>query len=124
LLGALVLVAAPGTAAAQPPPSPNEAYWEDSNELRYVGGISKNNQAVITNYGRLSFLIDDVSRIVPGTGCVNVSGDNTKAICTKPEDTVSWFSVSLGMGTDQLQFDASFNTYVYIKGGTGARTRM
>ncbi len=122
VLGALVSVAAPGAAVAQPPPSPNEAYWEDGNLLRYVGGISKDNQAVITNYGRLSFLIDDVSRIVPGTGCVNVSADNTKAICTMPEDTISWFSVSLGMGADQLQFDASFDTYVYIKGGTGNDT--
>ncbi|GAA4712478.1 calcium-binding protein [Phytohabitans rumicis] len=122
-LGTLVGLVVPAAAGAQPEPTPNQAYWEDDSHLRYYGGIGKNNDVVITNYGSPSaYLIDDVSRIVPGYGCVNVSGDNTKAICTKPESGIAWFGVQLGGGTDQLDYNASFDTYAYIYGGTGNDT--
>jgi Ca2+-binding RTX toxin-like protein len=118
-LGVLVAAVVPAAAGAQPPPSPNQAYWVDGDNLRYQGGISKTNQAVITNYGTLSYLIDDVTAIVPGAGCVNVRADNTKAICTKPEPGIATFAVNLGMGHDTLEYNASFDTYVFISGGTG-----
>ena len=121
-LGLLTAAVVPAAAGAAPPPSPNQAYWEDDSHLRYQGGIGKTNQAVINYWGHYSYLIDDVSAIVPGYGCVNVSGDNTKAICSKPEVGISWFAVNLSNGDDTLQFDAPFDTYVSISGGTGNDT--
>ncbi|GIF52184.1 hemolysin type calcium-binding protein [Asanoa ferruginea] len=125
-LGLLITAVVPAAAAAAPPPSPNKAYWADDNHLRYEGGIGKTNNLTITNYGRLpgvtKWLFDDVSQIVPGVGCVNVTGDNTKAICTEQDNTISWFAVYLGMGNDTLVFDAFFDTYTRIYGGTGGDT--
>lgn len=127
LVGLLAVGLAPAPAAAAPPPSPNQAYWSDDSHLHYVGGISKANNVVISDHptrlnGLRRFLIDDVGTIVPGLGCVNVAGDNTKVVCTEQEDSISWFTVSLGMLDDTLLYTANFDTYVDVSGGTGDDT--
>ncbi|GAA1900141.1 calcium-binding protein [Asanoa iriomotensis] len=126
VLGLHVVGVVPAGAAAMPPPTPNRAYWVDDSTLRYEGGIGKTNDVTFTDYNRVPgltrWMIDDVSAIVPGLGCVNVTGDNTRVICTEQEDSISWLTVSLGMGDDTLVFDAFFDTYTRIYGGTGDDT--
>lgn len=122
LSGLLLMIVAPVVAGAAPPPSPNQAYWSDDSHLVYSGGIGKTNQVVVSNYSSTAFVIDDVSQIVAGFGCQNFPGDNTKVMCAYQGDSISWFTINLGMGDDTLSFGANFNTYVYIHGGSGNDT--
>jgi len=122
LLGLVLTAVVPATAAAAPLPSPAQAYWESDDELVYSGGWGKTNQVTITNYGSASFLIDDVTRIVPGAGCVSVVGDDTRAICTDTDPSLGWLAVYLNDGNDTLDYQASFNSYANLHGGSGDDT--
>jgi len=143
-----------GTAGAATAPA-TAALGNGGNEVLYTAAAGQANKAVVTathttGTDKITYVIDDVVTIKPGTGCAYpTAADHTKVSCTvtmldsqdpyptvqltlgdgndtvtyhnKTAQTYYFASVDLGAGNDKYTEDGSVDGN-YVSGGTGNDT--
>lgn len=142
-----------GTAGAATTPA-TAALGNGGNEVLYTAAAGQTNKVVVTasttNLSTITYVIDDVVTVKPGTGCAYpTASDHTKVSCTvatldsqdpyptvqltlgdnndtlayhnKTNQTYYFASVDLGTGNDKATDDGSVDGN-YISGGTGNDT--
>ncbi|MGW3107762.1 calcium-binding protein [Streptomyces sp. NPDC001100] len=127
-LAAPLLVA--GTAGAVTAPA-TAALGNGGTEVLYTAAAGQTNKAVVTathttGTDRITYVIDDVVTIRPGTGCAYpTASDHTKVSCTvtmlDSQDPYPTVQLTLGDGNDTLTYhNRTAQTYYFASADLGA----
>jgi len=119
-----------GTAGAATAPA-TAALGNGGNEVLYTAAAGQANKTVVTashvtGTDRITYVIDDVVTIKPGTGCAYpTASDHTKVSCAvttlDSQDPYPTVQVTLGDGNDSLTYHNKTNqTYYFASADLGA----
>ncbi|MFJ9893887.1 calcium-binding protein [Streptomyces sp. NPDC091280] len=122
------LLLAPAAGAATAPAT--AALGNGGNEVVYTAAAGQTNKAVVTasttDLSTITYVIDDVVTIRPGTGCAYpTASDHTKVSCTvatyDSQDPYPTVQLTLGDGNDTLTYHNRTNqTYYFASADLGA----
>src|SRR5262245_15113483 len=117
-LASAVVLSVASPAAAEPNPTPNRV-WMSGTAVIYEAGLSRVNQVVVSYVDDSTLMLTDISRIIPGAGCVQ-GATTIVATCAVTPGINYALDIYLGTKNDTVTFTGNlWRPLTNVYGGSG-----